>query len=595
MPSNALSFIHFSAKSNGNELTIQQFTSTIGLIESDDAKSEAEIVTTQPTSAKSKKSEEVSNKDLVENYVDDQLRRTSGKTNSHILSDNDNNPNSIGSTPMHLSKEPTASEIANVRNEIAHIQSVIESVKLEMVEMQKKAASPAKGKSPMKSPSRPQSVNSNHSFVREQIKSPVRSKTSMDFVKSDELKVTPLKSKTNPSTPKATKKSNLKVPASPKRRIPTPTHDDLVTDDCSSNAAGEDTDDAQMETSQGLDEVDEHPHEMYDPTTDSGATMSKEIEIDDDDATIDAENADYQQVFSPTPTPEHAVTITIETTTTKVKRQPPLKRGVRMIPIKNSMPNIQQPSTVPPQIVVSQFKVHNSLFPANLKRFERPKDSMHVCLQLLDSPGWEEVMEGLKAFVRLIRHHSEYVDSQIHLFSIALAKHVKNLRSQVSRAACSAASEFFMTNSKNLDADAEELAAALLNRTADTNKFLRGDALRALESMCDALHPTKVILILTFRGATHQNAAVRCTTAQLLNQVVFRIGCDKVFNLHKDIRDRLIITGANLLMEGSLETRNYTKQIFKQLSIHSHYHKLLLDVIPANVYRNIEKSLKSIS
>lgn len=112
--------------------------------------------------------------------------------------------------------------------------------------------------------------------------------------------------------------------------------------------------------------------------------------------------------------------------------------------------------------------------------------------------------------------------------------------------------------------------------------------------MCDALHPSKSIMILCFRGATHQNAAVRCTTAKLLNEVVFRIGCDKVFNMHKEIRDRLIMVGANLLMEGSLETRNHTKEIFRQLSIHSHYQKVLLDVIPANIYRNIEKSLKSI-
>lgn len=112
--------------------------------------------------------------------------------------------------------------------------------------------------------------------------------------------------------------------------------------------------------------------------------------------------------------------------------------------------------------------------------------------------------------------------------------------------------------------------------------------------MCDALHPSKSIMILAFRGAAHQNAAVRCTTAKLLNELVFRIGCDKVFNLHKEVRDRFILTGANLLMEGSLETRSHTKEIFKQLSLHSHYHKTLLDVIPSNVYRNIEKTLKSI-
>ncbi len=101
-------------------------------------------------------------------------------------------------------------------------------------------------------------------------------------------------------------------------------------------------------------------------------------------------------------------------------------------------------------------------------------------------------------------------------------------------------------------------------------------------------------MILSFRGATHPNAAVKCATAKLLNELVFRIGCDRIYSLHKEVRDRFILTGANLLMEGSLETRNHTKQIFKQLSVHSHYQKILLDVIPGNIYRNIEKALKTI-
>ena len=577
-------------------------------MESDDARSEKdkEVIRTQPTSAKSKKSEELSSKDvMVDNYVEDQARRTtSGKTNSHILSDNDNNPNSLGSTPMHLSKEPTSSEIAHVRNEIAQIQSVIENVKKEMVQIQRQHAvtsTPA---------SRPQSANSNKTFVFEENEEapPERPKTSMDFVKIE------VESETPPKSRPTTSKSILK-PQSPFIRMATPTPDDVIDDDDRSSNTPyvelppdssidcEQHHEEYVQESHGIDEVDESPNpDNYDQMTDSAATLSKGNEIDDDDddeETICPDNQEYQQAFDPPPQPPPPKEITIEITTvqqrttpSKVKRQPPLKRSHKVTPVKNPMPNIHQPSTVP--AIIRPQKVTNSLFPLSLRRFERPKDAIQICLAQLDSSSWEDVMEGLENFVRLIRHHPEYVDMHIHLMTLAISKHVKNLRSQVSRAACSASSEFFMTNAKSLDADAEELSAALLNRTADTNKFLRGDALRALESMCDALHPSKVILILTFRGANHQNAAVRCTTAKLLNQVVFRIGCDKVFNLHKEIRDRLILTGANLLMEGSLETRNYTKELFKQLSIHSHYQKLLLDVIPANVYRNIEKALKSI-
>lgn len=579
-------------------MTIQQFTSAIGLVESDDARSEKEVIKTQPTSAKSRKSDEISNKEMVENYVEEQTRRTSGKsgkTNSHILSDTDNNPNSLGSTPLHLPNNPTSSEIADVRSEIAQIQSVIESVKKEMVQIQRQhavSASPAHHQPS----SRPQSVNSNKTFVCDEdedelvIVPPERPKTSMDFVKADLEMAEKMSNKSRPPTAKSILKTE-----SPFHRMATPTPDDVITDEVSSNSQYDPAIEIQFEDElhhedvvidHGTDEVDDSP--QYEPMTDSVATLSKDME-DDDNTTIEVENVDYQQVFSPAP---EAIAAMYEKTSSKVKRQPPLKRNHKVTPVKNPMPNIHQSSTVP--VMMRVPKVNTTLFPHTLRRFERPKEAIQSCLAQLDSSSWEVVMEGLKTFVRLIRHHPEYVDNQIHLMTLAISKHVKNLRSQVSRGACSAATEFFMTNAKSLDADAEELAASLLNRTADTNKFLRADALKALESMCDALHPSKVILILTFRGANHQNAAVRCTTANLLNLLVFRIGCDKVYNMHKDIRDRLILTGANLLMEGSLETRNHTKELFKQLSIHSHYQKLLLDVIPPNVYRNIEKSLKSI-
>lgn len=552
-------------------MTIQQLTSVIGLVESEDGRSEQEVVKTQPTSGKSKRSEVFDNADLLENYVEEQARRTSGKTNSHILSDVDNNPNSLGSTPLHLSNNPTSSEIADVRSEIAEIQSAIADVKKEMVHMQKQQATP----------SRPPSDSSNKTFVLEE---EARPKTPTEVIKTDKFDENQTPVKSLPTTPKSILK-----PASPFHRAEALQPDDVLDDDEPSNSAYDpDVVELQfdvihheglVEGEQGMDEVDESPR------IENGNTAADEMF--EDDETIDAENVDYQEAFM-----EETAMVYQRTPTSTVKRQPPLKRNHKVTPVKNSMPNINQPSSFPMQ--GKPHKVNNNLFPASLRRFERPKDAIQSCLAQLDSSSWENVMDGLKIFVRLIRHHPEYVDNQIHVMTLAVAKHVRNLRSQVSRAACSASSEFFITNAKALDADAEELAAALLNRTADTNKFLRADALRALESMCDALPPSKVILILTYRGANHQNAAVRCTTAKLLNQLVFRIGCDKVFNMHKDIRDRLILTGANLLMEGSLETRNYTKELFRQLSIHSHYQKLLLDVIPSNVYRNIEKSLKSI-
>ena len=99
------------------------------------------------------------------------------------------------------------------------------------------------------------------------------------------------------------------------------------------------------------------------------------------------------------------------------------------------------------------------------------------------------------------------------------------------------------------------MACPLLHRTADTNKFLRSDANSALDNMCLSLSPPKVVAVITTRGSTHQNAIVRCASVRLLCSLCHRLGPEKVFQLPKETRDRILVTGANMLTEGSLETR----------------------------------------
>lgn len=50
-------------------------------------------------------------------------------------------------------------------------------------------------------------------------------------------------------------------------------------------------------------------------------------------------------------------------------------------------------------------------------------------------------MQGLQGVVRLSRHHAGTLLSSVHPVCVALTKHIRNLRSQVSRAACQAAAE----------------------------------------------------------------------------------------------------------------------------------------------------------
>ena len=52
-------------------------------------------------------------------------------------------------------------------------------------------------------------------------------------------------------------------------------------------------------------------------------------------------------------------------------------------------------------------------------------------------------MQGLQGVVRLARHHAGTLLTSVHPVCVAVTKHIRSLRSQVSRAACQAAAELF--------------------------------------------------------------------------------------------------------------------------------------------------------
>lgn len=54
---------------------------------------------------------------------------------------------------------------------------------------------------------------------------------------------------------------------------------------------------------------------------------------------------------------------------------------------------------------------------------------------------------------------------------------------------------------------------------------------------------------------SHQNAIVRAATGRLLTSVVDRVGPDQTLILPKDARDKLLSTGARLLIDGNLDAR----------------------------------------
>lgn len=92
-----------------------------------------------------------------------------------------------------------------------------------------------------------------------------------------------------------------------------------------------------------------------------------------------------------------------------------------------------------------------TMFPDTLRGYPKPREGFSEVVSNLESPEWEQSVRGLHGLVRLVRHHQDTVEGQLHTICVLLGRHIKNLRSQVARAACLTASEMFNSHKRTLE------------------------------------------------------------------------------------------------------------------------------------------------
>lgn len=112
--------------------------------------------------------------------------------------------------------------------------------------------------------------------------------------------------------------------------------------------------------------------------------------------------------------------------------------------------------------------------------------------------------------------------------------------------------------------------------------------------MCEHLPVHRVITVVFTRGCLHQNGIVRSASMRLLKDLARRLGPEKIFQLQKDIRDKMILAGANSLTDGSLEARCHGKSLFSCLLSHHNFQKALHEAVPQNILRHIAKTLQAL-
>lgn len=184
-----------------------------------------------------------------------------------------------------------------------------------------------------------------------------------------------------------------------------------------------------------------------------------------------------------------------------------------------------------------------------------PHKSLQQALKKLAAEDWEDKVSGIDLITRLAIHHPEELSAELSTVNKALAKELKNLRSQVCRSAVQSFGLIFMSMKKAMESDLEPVASLLLSKTGETNKFIREDSIRTLFSMIQNVSPAKSVAVLHSEGASHKNALVRMTTARLATALVDALGPNRVFAVSKDVTEKLLVMSSNFVLEGRQDTR----------------------------------------
>ncbi|BFZ12426.1 hypothetical protein BsWGS_15464 [Bradybaena similaris] len=226
--------------------------------------------------------------------------------------------------------------------------------------------------------------------------------------------------------------------------------------------------------------------------------------------------------------------------------------------------------------------------PDDWKPFKDSDVALRDILKKLEQDDWETKCEGINMLRRLSMHHPDTVLASLHQIVLAITNEAQNLRSQVSRLAMKAIGDMFLHLKRQMDPEVELTAKILLAKGGESNQFIREDADKALCSMLEHVTPQRALMGLIVGGASHKNANVRKMTAQLLVDLVEKMGSGRILSGVKDITDKVLPTASQFTVDSSQETRYYGRKIFYMLMAHQDFDRMLSKYVPANSLRNVQ-------
>ncbi|XP_041353393.1 TOG array regulator of axonemal microtubules protein 1-like isoform X2 [Gigantopelta aegis] len=259
---------------------------------------------------------------------------------------------------------------------------------------------------------------------------------------------------------------------------------------------------------------------------------------------------------------------------------------------RNKIKTSNEPVSSLPMSAAAQSPVDDN--PADWQPFKDPDGALREAQKKITNEDWEMKISAIILLRRLMRFHPETLNSQLHAVLLLVLNEVKNLRSQVSRAAILGLGDMFLYLKKSMEPDLDMAARGLLAKSCETNAFIRADVETALMCMVDNANPQRALVALISGGASHKSTAVRKVTAQYLAVLVERMGPGKILSGIKDITDRIIPTVAQFVSDGSQDTRYYGRKMLSLLMRHPDFDKMLTKHLPSNTLRHVQDVVENL-
>ena len=211
-------------------------------------------------------------------------------------------------------------------------------------------------------------------------------------------------------------------------------------------------------------------------------------------------------------------------------------------------------------------------------------------IRQLKSSNWAENVNGMAEIQNHMIANFRLVMPHLCVVSPLILTHLKSPRSLLIKKACETAHVIFTNGPYDkLHAEVEELFPILINRSVDTNQFIRHAADEALKAIPKCINLLKLSNIILSHGFKNVNKNSKARIAHMLLNYVREKGHVDIFKRKKEHLIPFLIVICKLLIDNSPDARKYSRELFVILVKNSQFMPIYLKSLPNHIVKHTSK------